>query len=456
LKEKIKNKDGKIKDLKWKLKMNSLNSSIPSSKEWLNKKTKVCNSRKKSNKARWWQKWHTWKNLGRNENVDEIIDVTPQECSDCWFRLLNNFSNYVTRQIRQVIDMITPSMKINDYKWYVVKCDNCWFINYPIFPEWVTKPVQYWQEIKAFSSYLYNYQFLSYDRLQEFYSDIVWLKISQTSLCNFNKIWYKNLENFEDKLKQVLVKQHLLHADETWARVAWKLGRIHVNSNERYTYLMYHKKRWREAIEDMWILNNFLWNCITDHWKSYIIYSFIHYLCNAHHLRELTWVIENEKKIWAKEIINLLIQAKRQKEKLISKWIFSLEKENLEKIHNQYKDILTKWKLEYTENTKRKKWQRWRLKKNKWLNLLERLEEYEGWTLWFIDDFSIPFDNNLAERDLRMVKTRIKISGCFRSEEWTEWFCRIRSYISTLRKQNVRVYSALQSIYSWKITLPEF
>ncbi len=229
-------------------------------------------------------------------------------------------------------------------------------------------------------------------------------------------------------------KEDLLHADETWVRVDWNNNRIHVNSNEKFTFLFPHKKRWRKAIEEMWVLNNFKWNCITDWLSSYLAYHFLHYLCNVHHLRELTWVIENEKKKWAKQYLSFLMKYKKLKDKLVLKWITSFEKNILNEVHIQHNEILSKWKLEYTKVFKRKKWQRWKIKKEKWLNLLERLEKNEVWVLWFLHDFNIPFDNNLAERDFRMVKTRIKISGCFRSEEWSKWFCRFSSYISTLKK----------------------
>ena len=104
----------------------------------------------------------------------------------------------------------------------------------------------------------------------------------------------------------------------------------------------------------------------------------------------------------------------------------------------------------------RKKWQRWYLKKDKWLNLLERLEKNEKSVLWFLHDFNIPFDNNQAERDLRMLKTRMKVSGCFRTEEWLKYFCRFRSYISTMKKQWFDLYSAIQSIFKWNLILPNF
>ena len=456
LREKNKDLANENKDLKWKLNTNSTNSWIPSGKEIFKKKKKIINLRTTWKNPKWWQPWHTWKNLARNENIDEVVELIPENCEKCWMDFLNGLSKIVRSVTRQIIDLEKLKTKVTDYIITDIKCYNCWFINKAIIPEWLTKPVQYWEELKAFTSYMYNYQMPSYDRLQDFFKEVVWLEISQTSLCNFNKTWYENLESFEKQLKQVLIKQELLHADETWIRVNWDNNWIHVNSNENFTFLFHHKGRWREAINEMWILNNFKWNCITDWLQIYLWYHFLHYLCNVHHLRELIWVIENEKKKWAKQYISFLMKYKKQKDKLILKWILSFEKSILDEIHIEHKSILSLWKLEYTKILKRKKWQRWKIKKDKWLNLLERLEKKERSVLWFLDDFNIPFDNNLAERDLRMVKTRTKISGCFRSEEWTKRFCRFRSYIWTLRKQNKDIYPAIQSIFKWDLLLPEF
>ena len=455
LREVLEKKEDEIKDLKWKINTNTTNSWNSSSTERFTKK-KITNLRTTTKKSKWWQLGHAWKNLAKNENVDEVFELTPDKCQNCWVNLFDGLSKIVKTITRQVIDIDKLKTKITDYVIKDIKCYNCWFVNKAIVPEWITKPVQYWQELKAFTSYMYNYQMPSYDRLQDFFKEVVWLEISQTSLCNFNKSWYENLESFEQQLKEILVKQDLIHADETWVRVKWKTSRIHVNWNEKFTFLFPNKSRWRKAIEEMGILNNFKWNCITDWLSSYIAYSFFHYLCNVHHLRELKWVWENEKKEWAKQYIDFLMKYKKQRDELLLKWILFFEKNVLDEIHIKHIEILSKWKLEYTKVLKRKEWQRWKNKKEKWLNLLERLEKQEDSVLWFLHDFNIPFDNNLAERDLRIVKTRTKISGCFRSEEWSKWFCRFRSYISTMKKQNIDIYSAIQSIFKWEVLLPEF
>lgn len=454
LRDEVKEQDEKIKDLEWKLNTNSRNSSKPSSTNNLGKRTQVCNSRQKGKNPRGWKKGHRWKNLLRIDTVDETVNIGPENCEKCWTSFLDTFSKVVKKSVKQTIDIFTPSKKVTNFIGEYKQCHICGHINKPKFPKWVTETVQYWANIKASSVYMYNHQLTSLERLQEFWKEMYGVNISQTSLCNFNRKSHLYLEDFENLLKKILIESELIHADETWVRVHWKTNWIHTAVTQLFTYYFLHEKRWKEAMDEMWVLPNFKWKLVTDHWESYISYTLYHYFCNAHHLRELTWVIENEHKQWPMDMKDLLIKAKLQRDEAILKGRKKLEQEELEKIHSQYKQIIKDWKWEYTP-VLRKKWQRWRVKKAKWLNLAERLEKSETWTLGFIDDFSVPFDNNLAERDLRMVKVRTKISWCFRSFEGAQWFCRIRSYISTIRKQWWDVYKSLVSLFQWEILLPQ-
>ncbi len=305
---------------------------------------------------------------------------------------------------------------------------------------------------------MYSYQTTSFERLQEYWKEVFWLNISQTTLMNFNKKGYSILGDFEKQLKESLIQSIILHSDETWVRINWKTNWIHNASTNLLTYYFAHTKRWKEAMDEMKILGLFKWILVSDHWKSYknFTHFLLHAFCNAHHLRELQWVIENEKKAWAEKMKQTLLKAKNLKEEAMKKWETYLEKEALNEIHNEFQTILLNWKTEYGEENKRTSQKRWRVKKSKWLNLLERLEQSEDWTLWFVDNFLIPFDNNLAERDLRPIKTRTKISWCFRSFLGAEYFCRIRSYISSMRKQGFGIYKALFSIFSWEVLLPNF
>ena len=444
----------KIKELEWKLNVNSNNSSKSPSAEWLKKTIKVCNSRKKGNKKKWGQKWHKGSNLKQIDNPDIIEELEILKCEICWADLSN--IDFIKEIKRQVIDITEPKIFVKEIKGGTKICPLCQNINTTIFPDWVNALVQYWPKIKADSVYLYNHHISSYCRIEQHYKEIYWLSISDTSIINFNKKAYEKLEDFESILKNTLTQSDVLHEDETWIRMNWELHRIHVACNLLLTYYFPHKKRGKEAIDAMNILIHFSWKLITDHWSAYwMYYLFIHFFCNAHHLRELTWVTENEEKQWASKMNILLIKGKKQREEAIKKWEYCLKEDALKDIHTEYKEILKNWKIEYPETIK-EKWKKWRTKKAKWLNLLERLEKNEEWTLWFIHDFNVPFDNNLAERDLRMVKARTKISWCFRSFEWVEWFCRTRSYISTIRKQKGDTYKSLLSLFEWDVLMPKF
>lgn len=454
LKKESDKKDKKIKDLEWKLHLNSSNSSKPPSTNPLWKKTQVHNSRVRGKNSRWGQKGHKWDTLKQSLNPDIITNIEIHNCEHCSADLSNILATNETK--RQIIDIPKPTYIVTEYRAWEKICPCCNHLNKAQFPQWVEDFVGYWPNIKASSVYIYNQLMSSYDRTQRCLEETYWLKISQTALMNFNKKSYENLEDFENYLKRALISAPTLHADETGVRINAKTSRIHTASTSSLTYYFPHWKRGKEAMDAMGILLYFMWNLISDHWKSYEFYVLLcHYFCNAHHLRELKWVIENEEKKWAQLIIQLLVESKLLVDEAKERWESSLSKGILENIHSEYREILLNWKIEYPEKV-REKGQRGRLKKDKGLNLLERLELYEEGTLGFLHDFCIPFDNNLAERDLRMIKTRTKISWCFRSFEWAQWFCRIRSYISTTRKQNGSIYASLHSIFSWELFMPNF
>jgi transposase len=221
---------------------------------------------------------------------------------------------------------------------------------------------------------MYNYQMTSFERLQEFWKEIYWLKISQTTLMNFNKKWFWNLESFEEQLKSALIQSPILHSDETWVRIDWKTNRVHTVWTKKISYYSAQEKRWKQAMDKMKILEFFTWILVSDHWSSYKIFTnfILHCFCNAHHLRELKWVLENEKKSWPEEMIKLLLEAKKLKEEAQKRWETFLEKEVLDDIHLKFKTIIWNWKIEY-EWIKKIIWKRWKQKKSKWLNLLERL-----------------------------------------------------------------------------------
>ena len=210
-------------------------------------------------------------------------------------------------------------------------------------------------------------------------------------------------------------------------------------------------------MNDIGILPNFSGIVMHDNWASYFIYECVHALCNAHHIRELTRAAEDDAQKWASEMIALLLNIKKEVDECPDKKLLI---ERIAARNNEYDTLLIQAELEcpppltdpLIEAGQKKK--RGRQKKTKSRNLLERLRDRKAATLLFMENQSVPFTNNQAERDLRMTKVQQKISGCFRSENGADDFCRIRSFISTCMKQGEDVSLALNNLFRGK--LPDF
>jgi transposase len=305
--------------------------------------------------------------------------------------------------------------------------------------------------------YLSQGQLLPVDRVTEYFRDQVGIPLSAGSVVNFNREAYNKLETFEAKLKQALIECNIINADETGININGKRVWLHGNGNEKYTFLTPHKKRGQEAMEAMGVLPYFKGNLCHDHWKSYFRYKeAIHCLCNAHHLRELEGVWEkNDKQEWAKKMQKLLLEMNETVDKAGG----VLEKDPTEKLKIRYRKILEDGELESPPPKPRGKGvpkKRGRLKRTEARNLLERLGDFEDETLRFITVLEVPFTNNLGERDIRMTKVQQKISGCFRSWEGAETFCRVRSYLATSKKNGVSGSQAMTSLFAVNLQCPIF
>jgi len=212
---------------------------------------------------------HKWANLKREETIDKIEDLTPCECKNCKLKFSKTFLKSLEKTTRQVIDLNELRKFVTDFQKSDVECPKCGFLNVVNFPENITRPVQYWCNLKSFSVYLNSHWMVSLDRIQQTFEEVYWIKISQESLNNFNKKWFKNLEDFEEKITKSLINSKLLHSDESWIRVWWKLNRTHVVSSNSLTLYKIHEKRGKIAIKEHNILPQFKWNLVTDHYLSY-------------------------------------------------------------------------------------------------------------------------------------------------------------------------------------------
>jgi transposase len=319
------------------------------------------------------------------------------------------------------------------------------------FPEAVTKAVQYGNGVKAQAVYLSQYQLIPYPRVQEQFQDQFQLPISVGSIFAFNQQAYALLEQFELKLITKMLLSPVLHADETGINIGGKNQWLHCISNPQWTLYHAHAKRGGEAMTAMNVLPQFTGILCHDHWKPYFKLNCLHALCNAHHLRELTCAEEQDHQGWAKQMRGLRLNI----EQAVKAQGGALPEPQAICYTKQYRALLEQAESECPPpDPQRKPGQRGRVKRSKSRNLLERLLNYEQETLRFMSDVRVPFTNNQGENDIRMTKVHQKISGCFRSQEGADIFCRVRSYLSTCRKNNVSASEALALLFDGK--LPKF
>jgi transposase len=315
------------------------------------------------------------------------------------------------------------------------------------FPEGVTKAIQYGHGVRAESVYLSMFQLIPLARVQEHFSDQLGLPLSKGSVSNFNQEASERLDVFEAWAKRQLLASPLLHADETGINVGGKKIWLHNLSNEKVTLYHPDEKRGTEAMDRMGVLPNYVGRLCHDHWKPYYKYPNVtHVLCNAHHLRELERVIEEDGHQWAKALLQFLVDLN----KAVNTAGGVLSDGKITESTNRYREILSQGENECPKPPRKESGKRGRVKKTFSRNLLERLRDFEADTLRFMTEAIVPFTNNQGENDLRMTKVQQKISGCFRSMDGAKIFCRVRSFLSTCRKNGISPVLALKDLFQGK------
>ena len=318
------------------------------------------------------------------------------------------------------------------------------------FPKNVTRPVQYGIGVKVNAVYMSQYQLIPYNRIEDYFQDQIGIPVSAGTIHNSNKDAFDRLEFFESWVKEQLVVSSLIHSDETGINIGGIRRWLHNVSNDSFTCFYPHAKRGSEAIDEMGILPKHQGTICHDHWKPYLKYGGSHALCNAHHLRELERAFEQDKQMWAEKMIVLLKEINKATHDAGGR----LETAESEHYRKRYRVLLFEAEQECPPPDETAKKKKGKTARSKARNLLERLRDYEKETLRFMVEANVPFSNNQAENDLRMTKVQQKISGCFRSMDGAKIFCRIRSYLSTCRKQGVTATEALRLLFQGQ--WPEF
>jgi len=436
LQEQVQELTQRVTQLEDQIAKNSRNSGKPPSSDGLNK-PKPKSLRKKTGKKQGGQKGHKGHNLEKTEKPDHIIPILVSSCSCC-----ADLTNVPTTNLdcRQVFEIPEPKLEVFEYQSEIKICPECGQINKGQFPEGVNSSVQYGSRFRGMLVYMQNQHFMPAGRLSQMVSDFYGTSVSVATILDASSRIYDNLASFEEEIIDILSDSEVLHVDESGLRTVKKLYWLHSASTETITFYGVHEKRGSLATDHFNILPNFTGRLIHDFWKPYFTYDCNHGLCNAHHLRELTFLFEQQGQIWAKDMFELLLEmnifASEQNKQLTS--------EQTEPWVKRYRKIVSEgWDGNPLPKKPPPKKKRGRRAKTKAQNLLTRLGDFEDSVLAFLYDINVPFTNNLAEQDIRMIKVRLKISGCFRTVHGAEHFARIRSYLSTARKQGQNILDSI-------------
>lgn len=357
---------------------------------------------------------------------------------------------------RQVLDLPPKKLICTEHKVEIKRCPISGKLVHAPCPEGVTAPVQFGPEYLATLVYWNTQQFIPLNRIDQMSFDLYGQHVSDDTILNAVKRVYLELLPFEEAIKALILLSYVVGADETGMRVLRKLYWLHVLATPTLTWYGVHKNRGKKALDYFAILELYKGRLVHDCWKTYFDLGCMHALCNAHILRELVFVHEELKQDWAKSLYDLLLEMnKARDDQMLVDSCF--QEQTLKNWHQRYKDILIGGRrinpplIPALRATKK----RGRAKQSKPQNLLDRLEKHEEPILAFAHDFSIPFTNNISEQAVRMNKVKQKVSGCFRTVEGAEYFARIRSYISTARKQNRSIFQVLKDAMIGKPFIPE-
>ena len=388
------------------------------------------------------QPGHKGSTIEQVTNPEEVVNIRIDR------RALPKGKRYtrVEDETRQVID-IKITRHVTEYRAEVLE-DEGGQRYVAEFPPGVTRHVQYGAEFKSEIVYFDTYQLLPFARIQEHFKDQVNIGVSQGTIWNAAVQAYELLDSFEEVAKKQLQRAEYGHFDETGINIGGKLYWLHSASNEHWTFCAPHRKRGKVAMDEIGVLPEFEGRACHDHWKAYFQYEqCIHVLCNAHHLRELEWIVENEGKDWAQQMQQFLLDTNE----MVIKAGGVLSKRIQIERRERYRTILHQAQKDCPEEDNKIPGKKRKQKQSKERNLIKRLKEFENETLRFMCDPLAPFTNNQGERDIRMSKVQQKISGCFRSFDGAKIFCRIRSYISTCKKNNISPKDALSALFHGKL-----
>jgi len=437
--EQVRQLTARVKELEARLSKDSHNSSKPPSSDGLTKKTRslrVASSAKPGG-----QLGHVGKTLKRTNEVDVVIEhPLPQRCDACGIPLLTADARLDQR--RQVFDIPVARYQVTEHRTRQLRC-SCGQPHQSQFPDGVTEVVQYGPNVRALAVHLSEGQLLPLGRSAQLITQLFALKVSPATVLAWIGEASARLRPNVERIAQALTDVPVAHADESGLRVASRLHWLHTVASDTLTWYGVHAKRGMLAIVAHGILPKRTATLVHDCWRPYWQLDCEHALCNAHLLRELTFLHETIGQSWPKRMIGLLTRARKRCEAARQENRAALSTRQIRRIFTDYQVILGDAHAHNPHAIRQNK-SRGRVKQTLAFNLLCRMREHAAEVLRFVTDLRVPFTNNLGERAIRMPKVKQKISGCFRTLKGAQDFCIIRSYLDTMHKQGHNLFEVLR------------
>jgi transposase len=430
----------RVQALEARLALDSHNSSQPPASDRPGGKPRPKSLRAPSGRKPGGQPGHVGATLRQIEAPDEVRVHAPSSCRACG-RSLEQVPA-LRRERRQVVDLPPVRARVVEHQAETKRCPGCGAETSGAFPQGVEAPAQYGPGVATLGVYLNQAQLLPLERTGEVLAEVFGCPLAERTLERAVGTCHAQLAAAEAAIKRGVAGAQVAHFDETGLKLGGQGAWLHVASTPRLTFYASHPQRGREALDALGVLPAFRGRAVHDGLASYWQYGHCaHALRGAHHLRELTFIEEQLGQPWAKDLKDVLLESKRAVDAARAQGLDALAADVKRALERRYDAALAAG--EQANPPPAPTGKRGRPKRGKAGSLVDRLREHQGATLAFMEDFALPFDNNQAERDLRMTKVRQKISGCFRATTGAERFCRIRGYISTLRKQRMPVLYAL-------------
>jgi len=435
----IKAQSEKITELEARLNQNSKNSSKPPSSDGFKKPKSL---RKPSDKKPGGQYGHEGSGLKLMNEPDTYIMHEPKECA-CCPHTHQCRADAAVQETRYEID-ITIVTNTRAHQIIQKLCPLALKVLTGCFPHDIHSTVQYGANLEALAVSLNTVGVVSINRTHEILSGVFGVPISCGTISAMVSGCARKVSAAVQAIKEAVISEPILHTDETGSRVDGRTAWAHTAGTDKLTYIAVHENRGKKGMDAVGVLPLYRGTVIHDCWMPYFRYEDVrHGLCNAHLLRELTAVLENSKQAWAQALIDLLLKMKHTKEKLILRNSLKPTPYYLKQYSCAYDGIL-KQALKKNPVPAHDATQRGRPKRGTTGALVDRLIAHKEKILLFFTDFTVPFDNNQAERDIRMFKVKQKVSGCFRTMEGAHNFAAIMSFIGTARKHGLSAFHVIK------------